>query len=294
MKVAVTGASGFVGQHLVKRLLDDNHEVTALIRSGRLEESLSRRVNEYYGSVEDTASMVAAFGGQEAVIHLVGLIAETKTKTFEKTVAQGTANLVDACRAAGIRKIVFLSALGTAPNAQTKYHRTKYAAEQVISKSGLDFTILRASVIFGPGDGFISLLSRLISKMPFTPVIGDGRYQLQPIFIDDLTRSMAGALAAKEASGEIIDLAGPEKLEYLEILDILKSVMGKRKMNFFVPVALMRPMAFLLEKLMKPAPLTRDQLVMMEMGNTGDITKMRELLGIEPTSLENGLRTYMR
>ncbi|MCK4574558.1 MAG: hypothetical protein KAU36_09305, partial [candidate division Zixibacteria bacterium] len=101
-------------------------------------------------------------------------------------------------------------------------------------------------------------------------------------------------LEAGQVSRKIINLAGPEILEYLRILDIIKATLRRKRMNFFIPLALIRPMAFVLEKLMKPAPLTRDQLTMMEMGNTGDITRMREMLGVIPISFEDGLKTYMR
>jgi len=291
VKVAVTGASGFVGRHLVRQLLVDGHEVTALYHSVPLD---LPKVESRQGSVEDTHSLAIAFEGQQAVFHLVGLIAETRTQTFESTVAQGTRNVVEACRRVGVKKLLYLSALGTSPYARTKYHRTKHRAEQAIIASGIDYVIFRASVIYGPGDGFVSLLTGLIKKLPFTPVIGSGRYRLQPIFIDDLTRAMSTALEAGQVSRKIIDLAGPEILEYLQILDIIKVTLRRKRMNFFIPLALMRPMAFVLEKLMKPAPLTRDQLTMMEMGNTGDITRMREMFGVNPISFEDGLKTYMR
>lgn len=293
MNVAVTGATGFVGRHTVQALQRAGHRVTAVVRRKAAELPLDAKVELAAGNVDDPKSLTAAFQEAECVVHLVGIIAETRSKTFAKTVARGTANVVDACRQAGVRRIVYLSAMGTGPDAPSKYHQAKYQAEQAVASFEQEHVILRPSVIFGPGDGFISMLVSMIQRAPVTPVIGDGRYRLQPIHIDDVTEAIVESCAMREAAGQTVDLGGPEKLEYIEILDILKAVLNKRRPNLFLPVWLMRWSAALMELILKPAPLTRDQLTMMQMGNTGDISRMKELFGIEPRSLKEGLQAYM-
>ncbi len=294
MRVAVTGATGFIGRHLVSRLLAAGHEVVALIHTVPGEGLTRRGVISAEGKVEDVPSLKAAFNEVAAVYHLVGLIAESKAATFEQTVARGTENVVAASRATGVGRIIFLSAMGTAADALSQYHRTKHHAEQAILSSGIDCVILRSSVVYGPGDKFISLLARLITWLPVTPVIGDGKYRLQPVFIEDLTEIMCRALTTDKAVGRVIDVGGPQELEYLEILSILKSVLGRKRLNFYIPTAFMRLMVRIMEMVIRPAPLTRDQLAMMEMGNTGDVREMRELFGVQPVALAQGLRSYMR
>jgi NADH dehydrogenase len=294
VKIAVTGASGFVGSHLVKRLVKDNREITALSHHNSFHNNSYGSINIVRGSVEDVDSMISAFRGVDVVIHLVGIIVETKEKTFDKTVFQGTINLVSAAKITGVKKIIYLSALGTSSDAFSKYHKTKYNAEQEIINSGIEYTILRASVIFGEGDGFISMLSRMIKKSPITPVIGSGKYQLQPIYIDDLVQVIINSITNSDTKDKIIDIAGPEKLEYLQILNIIKVDLNVKRLNFHIPILVMKPMAFLMEKMLNSPPLTRDQLKMMLAGNTGNIDKMERIYSIKPISLEDGLKKYKR
>lgn len=294
MRIGVTGATGFVGRHLVNRLLTDGHQVTALVHRIVDDNLFVKRPTFRQGSVENTSDLENAFEGTEVVCHLVGLIAETRTRTFEGTVAQGTANVVQACQKTGVRRIIYLSAVGASAEAPSKYHRSKHRAEQAVVNSGREYIILRPSVIYGPGDGFVSLLDRLLKYSPVTLVIGSGRYMLQPIYIDDVVEIMVRSLASIEAANRIIEIGGPEKLEYLEILNIIKAVTGRRRVNFHVPTPFMKLTTRLLEALVKPAPITRDQLIMMEMGNVLDTTEMIQLFPVRPMTMAEGLKKYMR
>ncbi len=290
MKIAVTGGTGFVGRNLVNRLLSDNHEITILANRQSAKELFGKKVRAVSGSVHNFSDLIPAFQESQVVYHLVGIIAETRKNTFEKTVAEGTKNIVAACREAGVKKIIYLSSLGTSANAQSAYHKTKYLAEQSVINSGLEWVIFRSSIIYGKGDGFLTIMSKIIRMLPFVPIFGDGEYKLQPIHINDLTEVMAAAAMDSRAVGQIIDLGGPEQLEYVQVINYLKQALGKKRLNFHIPFGVIKPMAVLMELFLKPAPLTRDQLTMLRMGNTGDISKMKALFGIEPIRFENGLR----
>ncbi len=283
-----------MGRNLVERLLAEDHGVTVLTHSEPGEGFFTGDVRLSRGSVDDLSSLESAFRGAQAVYHLVGIIAETKQKTFEKTVVAGTNNVIEACRRTGVRKLIYLSAMGTTENARTEYHRTKFLAEQAVVTSGIDYVIYRPSVIYGLDDGFVSLLVRLLKSSPVTPVIGDGKYELQPVYIDDLVSALVQGLTKSEANGKIIEIGGPEKLEYLRILSIIKRVLKKKRVNFHIPLWVMKPMAGVMEKVMRPAPINRDQLEMMVMGNTGDITLMKQLFSINPVPFEEGLTKYLR
>lgn len=290
MKVAVTGGTGFVGRNLVGRLLKDNHEITVLSRRKSVEGVLNDKVRIVSGSVDSVAELVPAFHGAQVVFHLVGIITETRKNTFDKTVAEGTKNVVAACRESKVKRIVYLSALGTKENAETDYHRTKFLAEQTVKNSGLEWTIFRASVIYGKNDGFLKVISNVVRFLPFVPIFGDGKYKLQPVYIDDLTEAMAKSLQIPASNGETVDIGGPEELEYAEVLNKIKRALGKRRLNFHIPFGVIKPMAAVMEKILKPSPLTIDMLKMLRMGNTGDISKMRAIFGIEPIRFEDGLR----
>lgn len=294
MKIAVTGGFGFVGHHLINRLSKDNHDITIVAHKTRDSSLLEKPVHVTHGSVNDVDSLKSSFSGVEAVYHLVGIIAETKTKSFDKTVMEGTKNVIRAAKETSVRKIIYLSALGTSENAISKYHQTKYQAEQSVINSGIPYVIFRPSIIYGKGDGFVSMLTRMMKLSPFLPVIGGGRYKMQPVYIDDLTDVMAQAVALHDAENKIFDIGGPEKLEYLQILHILTQVCGKKRLNLFLPKAFMLFIASVLEKIIKPAPITKDQILMMDIGNTGDISLMKKIFHIDPIRFEDGLRKYMR
>ncbi|MFQ5499258.1 MAG: complex I NDUFA9 subunit family protein [Candidatus Zixiibacteriota bacterium] len=294
MIAAVTGSTGFIGSHLIRRLLKDGVAVNALIHSKPPGQDISSQVTPFLGSLKDDQVLAAAFQGCDVVFHLVGLIVETRRQTFDDVVVAGTNRVVDACKQAGVGRLVYLSALGTQSGAESRYHQTKYQAEQTVINSGLEFTIYRPSVIYGPSDGFITMLTKMIRISPVLPIIGDGRYRLQPVHVDDLVGVLVGGIGIAESVGQTIDIGGPEKLEYLELLNILLRVMGKKRMNLHLPTAFMKMIAGLLECLVKPSPLTVDQIRMLGAGNTGDNEKAKRLFGFSPVAFEQGLRRYLR
>jgi NADH dehydrogenase len=246
------------------------------------------------GDVHDRESMNVAFESVDVVYHLVGIIAETRTLTFDKTVAEGTKNVVAACLETGVKRIVYLSAVGTSPEATSKYHRTKWLAEEAIRNSGIEYTIFRPSIIFGPGECFVSILVRMISRLPLVPIIGDGKYELQPVYIDDLVRVMSRAPENENSLDRTIEVGGPGKYQYREIVTILKRILNKKRGSIYLPLWFMKANAFVLERVMKPAPITRDQIAMLIAGNVCDNSKLEEIFDIELTDFEDGLRKYMR
>ncbi|UCD94900.1 MAG: complex I NDUFA9 subunit family protein [Candidatus Zixiibacteriota bacterium] len=294
MKIAITGATGFVGGHLVKALSEKGHSLRLLSHRRHLAENAIKSVEVVRGDVHDPESLTSIFESIDAVYHLVGIIAETKTLTFDRTVAEGTKNVVSACVDQGIRRIIYLSAAGTSPNAASKYHKTKWIAEEAIRNSGIQYTIFRPSVIFGLDDGFVSMLVRIISGFPLVPIIGDGRYQMQPVYIDDLVRIMSQAPENEKSLNKTIEVGGPERFQYREIVSILKRVLNKKRGNIYLPLWFMKMNAFLLEQVMKPAPITRDQIAMLIAGNVCDNGKLYEVFDVELTGFENGLRKYKR
>lgn len=294
MKIAVTGGTGFIGHHLVKRLLRDQHQVHLLVHNRTSDKKPGEQLIFHSGSVEDQDSLIRAFDGVDVVYHLVGIIVETKSKTHRKTVVEGTRKVISACRECGVSKLVYLSALGTRPEARSRYHQAKYAAEQSVIGSGLEFFIARPSVVYGEGDGFVSMLSQMIKWMPVTPVPGDGRSLFQPVYVGDVVELLARVLDRPNVWGETIDVGGPQILEYLDILAMIKKVLNRKRLNLHVPMPVMKVVALVAEMLFTPAPVTRDQLLMMQEGSTGDIDKMKQIFNIEPERMVDVLPRLMR
>lgn len=287
MKIFMTGATGFVGRHIAARLAADGHELKCLVRASGSESAgylkgLGAEVAE--GDILSVKSLANGARGCDTAMHLVGIILERRGASFEQIHVDGTRNMLTAAKQAGITRFAHMSALGTGPGASAAYHKTKWQAEEDVRASGLDYTIFRPSIIYGPGGEFINMLARQVRLLPVVPVIGNGRYRMQPISVDDVAACFAASLTTQTAVNKVYEIGGPEALSYNEMIDTLCRVMGKRRLKAHVPVALVRPVAWLSEKTMPKPLLTNDQLNMLLGDNLCDITAMREELGVEPVA----------
>jgi NADH dehydrogenase len=302
MKVLVTGATGFVGREIVRQLHEKGHSIRILARSrnaSRVEEAVSCWGAEVHpGDVLDAASLDGAVNRTEAIIHLVGIIGEAGENTFENVHTRGTGNLVTAARQAKVRRFVHMSALGTRPNAASRYHQTKWAAEELVRHSGLDFTVFRPSLIYGPQDQFINLFARLIRLSPVVPLMGSPRARFQPVSVETVAAALTKSLGEPQSTGQTYDLCGPEALTLSEIVDRILAVLHRRRLKLRVPPRLARFQAVLLELifrrlLRKVSPLNRDQLIMLQEDNVGNPRPANELFGLTPTSLREGIARYL-
>src|SRR6185436_7312964 len=169
MKVLITGGTGFVGRAIASELQRAGHEVHLLARGqSRTDMPSGRKVpgQIHSGNILEPGSLPAAFSGMDAVIHLVGIISEAGEQTFENVHTRGTENVARAAQQAAVKRFLHMSALGTRPGAAARYHRSKWAAEELVRASGLDWTIFRPSIIYGPGDGFVNLFVKIICRSP--------------------------------------------------------------------------------------------------------------------------------
>ncbi len=290
MNVLVTGGAGFIGRNCVEALLQRGHSVRVLSRSGRTPDL--EGAEGFAGDVRDAQSLAKATDGIDAVIHCVGIILEPRGETFESVVRDGTRNLIDACLANGVKRIVYISALGTRPNAVARYHKTKWAAEEIIRQSGLIYTILRASIVFGPGDGFINKFLR----MPFVPLAGGGEGKFQPILVKDLASIAADSLTNPAAENRTFDACGPDQLTFKELMAIALECAGQRKPTIDLPMWLMKALAIVYDPFQKIYPplalFTRDQYAMLQEDNIGDNGPLVEAFAeLRLTSLKEGLET---
>lgn len=283
--ILVTGGTGFVGSHLVSRLVQRGDHVRVLARSA----ARATGGEMVAGDIGDVSSVIAAATGCAAVIHLVGIIAERRGVTFQSVHVDGTRNVIEACQRANVPRLVHMSALGSRPNAASRYHQTKCAAEELVRGSGLPATIFRPSVMFGAGNSFLPQMQGLLHRGPFVPVIGSGRNRLQPVWVEDVVSCFVGALDRPDTAGQAYELGCPEQFTFDELLDILAALEGIRKSKVHLPAGLMRPVVWLGSHITSRFPVTPDQLTMLLEDSVCDIGPMREAFGIEPARLRDHL-----
>lgn len=295
MKVFLTGATGFVGGHLLERLLADGHSVRALVRNPQQAElPANPRLETVQGDVISGVELDAGMRGCEAVIHLVGIIVESGENRFESVHHVGTRNVVDAAQRNRISRFVQMSALGARKDGVSEYQTSKWKAEEVVRRSGIPFCILRPSLIFGPGDGFVTQMLDVMRKAPlFRPVPGSGKPKFRPVFVDDVTACFSQALSAPAATNTTIELGGAEELSLNEVLAEIAQCAGIRKPVFHMPMPVMFMAATVAEAMLSRPPVTPGQLRMLQEGSTCDVLPMKQIFGLSPIGFREGLRRYL-
>jgi uncharacterized protein YbjT (DUF2867 family) len=292
MNIFLSGGTGFVGGHVRKALLERGHRIRLLTH--KRGDGFEPGVEAVEGDVTRPDSFAGHLNGCDATINLVGIIREFPSRgmTFEQLHVQATRNVVDAAKGAGITRYLQMSALGSRANATSAYHQTKFRAEGYVRASGLDYTIFRPSVIFGPKDDFVNKLAGFIRNLPAVPVIGDGDYRLQPIAADDVARCFAMALEMPATVGETYELCGSDRLSYNEMLDTIGRVLGKSRVTKIPnPLGIMKLVVPLLQGF-SFFPITMDQLLMLVEENICD-GAWREAFLFEPQRFEEGIRAYL-
>ena len=300
MRALVTGAGGFVGSHLVPAIIDAGHDVVALVRSEasvalveRRPTSVQRaRLTTRRGDVTDRSSLPAALDGVDAIVHLAALPRDWDGGASLRLVnTEGTRNLVKAATDAGVRRFVHLGALGVADEPDLHYASSKAKAMALVRASGLEWTILSPSLLFGPRDGFFNILAGLVRLSPgVTPITGRGDARFQPLAIEDLARIVVRVLADPATTGTEYLLGGPRTWTYREIMGEVLRGMGTRRALLPVPVPAIRLVAGAMETLgMRWFPVATDQLRQLKLDNTGPADGVRDAFGFEPRPMEGGL-----
>lgn len=252
MRVAVTGGTGFVGRHLARALLADGHEVTLVARGvdTRDRTILETTATFIASPTDDIESLGRAFAGCEAVAHFAGINREIGSQTYERVHIRGTRTVVDAARAAGVRKIVYLSFLRARPACGSRYHESKWAAEELIRGSGMDYTILKSGVIYGRGDHLLDHVSRALYTFPFFPLVGMRPTRLRPVYVGDVVRIAKAALTDPRLSRRTIAVLGPEELAAGDAIRRIASAVARAVPVVPAPVWAHRVLGWLFERTM--------------------------------------------
>jgi len=288
MKVVISGGTGFVGSHIVRSLTVNGHYPTLIVRHGR-NSKIDSFSNTDKIAADPRESLEHIHIEADLLINCVGIIREFPRRgiLFEKIHVDIVRNLIEFAKTNNIPKIIQISALGTGPEGDTAYFRTKYQAEEMIKQSGLSWTVLRPSMIMGRGNQVTPMLGRMIRFLPAVPVFGDGQYQLQPVLIDDLANTLARSIDKIEIKNRIFEIGGPEIITYNAFLDRIGKGLGRKRVRkIHIPVTLARYPARILGRF-SWFPFTDEQITMLLSGSSTKDNSFFELGQISPRPFDS-------
>ena len=262
MRIAITGGTGFVGSHLAGKLTSEGHEVILLDRHSRqVPDSSMITCN-----VSDIRKLTAIFTSCEAVAHCAGINREVGDQTFQRVHVEGTRNVVEAAKRAGVKRIVLMSFLRARPNCASRYHKSKWTAEEMVRNSGLDYTIIKAGVVYGRGDHMLDHLSHALHTFPFFPLVGLKERTVRPLAVEDLVQVMRAALIDRRLKRQTVALLGAEEMYLREAVRRVAEVVGKQPVMFPLPVWCHALMARVFELTMSVPLVSRAQVRILAEG----------------------------
>jgi nucleoside-diphosphate-sugar epimerase len=254
MKIAITGGTGFVGRHLARSLVAAGHEVVLVARGvDRRDPDISKLAHAtlFVSDLSNPTDLAQAFAGCDAVAHCAGINREWKEQTYERVHVAGTRHVVAAARAAGVKRIALLSFLRARPNCGSPYHESKFAAEEVVRQSGLNFAIIKAGVIYGRGDHMLDHLCHALSTFPAFGLVGLKDTFMRPLAVEDLVRVLAAFLVGGRLCGETIAVTGPETISLREAVARVAACIGRKPVVVPLPILLHKGLAAILERVMR-------------------------------------------
>ncbi|MBM08189.1 MAG: complex I NDUFA9 subunit family protein [Magnetovibrio sp.] len=317
--ISVFGGTGFVGRNLVNRLAISGAEIRVAARNFEVASLLKTsgdvgQIVPIQTDVTDIAQVANAVDGASEVINLAGILYPSGQQTFKSVHIEAARNVAQASAAAGVKRLVHISALGADLNSPSEYATSKAMGEKAVLENFKEAVIFRPSVIFGAEDSFFNTFASLMRFMPFMPVFGapaipnfsfdrqggglinffgNGGCRFQPVFVCDITKAIIQALESIESMGLIYELGGPRIYSFKEIIELIYTVTGRKRVLIPIPYSVASVQAMFLQKLPKPL-LTVDQVKLMQVDNivSGIVPGFKEL-GISAKPAEAVLPTYL-
>ncbi len=265
MKIAITGGTGFVGRYLARALVELDHEVVLLSR-GRDTRDLAVRelpgVRFLAMGTDSSDELARAFEGCEAVAHCAGINREIGEQTYARVHVEGTRNVVEAAKRAGVAKIALLSFIRARPNCGSPYHESKWRAEEIVRKSGLDYTILKAGMTFGRGDHMLDHLSHTLHSMPLFATVGLRQKAIRPVAVEDVVAILLACLTQGRLSNQTVAVLGPGRMRLSDAVKRVARLIDRPVVVFPFPVVGHKILSYAFERIM-PVPLISSAQVFM-------------------------------
>lgn len=296
--VTVFGGSGFVGRQITRLLAEGGARIIVPTRDPERAHFLKPlgspgQITLVQSSSSSDEAIRAAIGRSQMAVNLVGILYETRRQSFDDVHAGLAGRIARAASEAGLERLVHVSAIGADANAPSAYARSKAAGEAAVREAFPDATILRPSIVVGPGDGFFNRFAAMAVLSPVLPLIGGGHTRFQPVYVGDVARAAGAALERDDARGRTYELGGPGTYTFRELLEYMLQVLGRKRRLVGLPFALAQLQARFLELLPFP-PLTRDQVELLKRDNvvSADSSTLDDL-GVRPTPIEVVVPQYL-
>jgi nucleoside-diphosphate-sugar epimerase len=268
MKIAITGGTGFIGRHVARDLVSRGDVVIVIARG-----QYTRNAQPIEGATfvaldaNDTDKLTEAFEGCDAVVHCAGTSVEDARQTFYRLHVEGTRSAVTAAERARVKKFVLVSYLSVRPNVKSEYHTTKWEGEEIVRSSNLNFTILKAGLVYGPGDHLLNNLSNLFRKLPIFAAVGLHEKTVRLVAVEDLVEVIRASLDENRFARQTVAVLGPEEFPFSQAARRIAKAMGKPSLLVIpFPVFFHRILAFFSEGFMPKPLITKSQVQMLADG----------------------------
>ncbi|WP_428151683.1 complex I NDUFA9 subunit family protein [Brevundimonas sp.] len=300
--VTVFGGSGFVGTQAVRALARRGWRVRVAVRKPALAQDLRilgdvGQIQPVRCDITSPADVAAALKGADAAVNLVGILFETPGRGFEKAHVEGSRNIAEACVAARVGRLVQMSAIGADTQSEGEYGRSKGQAEAAVRATKPDAVILRPSIVFGNGDGFLNRFASMATMSPALPLIGGGETKFQPVWVGDVAEAIARSVVRTDAAGRTFELGGPEVWSFKQILEYILRETGRRRLLAPLPffaASMIGSLAQITAVVGIPPVLTKDQVLMLKTDNVvAPDAEDLSALGVEATGLEAIAPSYL-
>lgn len=266
MRIAITGGTGFLGGHLADLLVEQGHEVILLARgvnSGATRFENRAQVTVLKIPLTQTLDMVTALKGCDAVVHCAGINREKGEQTFQAVHLDGTRHLLSAMRQVEVKRLIHISFLRARPQIDSPYHVSKWQAEEMVRNSGLNYTIFKPGVIYGPGDQFLTKLKKTLNNLPFFGLVGFTKPPISPLCVHDFTRTLAACIPHEQSIGKTYAIVGPEQLTLAEMVDLTADTIDIIPQKIPLPIFVHRLAGLVMEMFMDDPLLTSSQVTML-------------------------------
>ena len=268
MKIAITGGTGFIGRHVARDLVARGNDVIVIARGQYTRNSQPVEGAAFFTlDANDTDRLAQAFQGCDAVVHCAGTSVEDAQQTFRRLHVEGTRSAVNAAERARVKKFVLVSYLNVRPNVNSEYHTTKWQGEEIVRASTLNFTILKAGLVYGQGDHLLHNLSNLFRKMPVFAAVGLREKTVRLVAVEDLVDVIRASLDEDHFARQTVAVLGPEEFPFSQAARRIAKAMGKPSLIVLpFPVFFHRILAFFSERFMPKPLITKSQVQMLADG----------------------------